>query len=184
MHSIEVGKLYVEGKTFYPEAVEWNWTSKFHELRLFFHNPSSQEIQAVKKGKVEFGLVVGSGVLFLVFRFLPAFKGQSGIHWSDAPYSYHMLPEELRELPEQDLSPTRRSVLLVVLVNASIGITLAIREVSLSPAFTQRLYQEIQKQAEFPFDQEKYDLQLQTIYKFNDSKKLAAQAVVHCFGGE
>lgn len=183
MHKIEVGKLYMEGHTSWPESAEWNWAHDLNELRLFFRDPQTQEVQAVKRGKAEFGLVVEQDLIFLVFRFLPASPGQQGLTWSDAPYSYHMLPQDRKVLPEQEVSPDERSLLQVVLINASTGITLAIRGVSLSPEFTLMLYQAILGQAEKPFDQVKYDRQLRWIYSMNDSKKLFARAIVRCVGG-
>jgi len=132
MHKIEVGKLYSETRTSWPEGVEYNWMHNVHELRMFFRNPQPQEVQSVKSGKVEFGLVTEEDVILLLFRFLGAQKGQRGIDWSDAPYSYHMLPEDRKGLPPEQLRPSERSLLNIILVNAPTGIVLAVRAVSFS----------------------------------------------------
>ncbi len=186
MHAIEVGKLYKEGRTSWPEVVEWNWAPDLNELRLFFRNPQPQEIQSVRVGKVEFGLVVEQDILLLLFRFLGAQPGQKGITWSDAPYSYHMVPQNRRGLPpEEALSPDARTLLQIVLVDASTGITLAIRMVSFSHEFTERLYQAIREQAAMPFDQVKYDRQLRWLYAtYPNSKQMLSRAVVRCEGGK
>ncbi len=184
MHKIQVGQLYKEGQTSWPEVVEWNWTQSANELRLFFRNPDPQEIQAVKTGKVEFGLVIEQDIILLLFRFLPAQKGQHGIRWSDAPYSYHFLPEDRRGLPPQELGAEKRALLQIVLVNASTGITLVIRAVSLSHEFTKQLYQAIHEQAGKSFDKVTYDRQLRWLYAtYPDSRQLLQKAVVRCEGG-
>lgn len=184
MHKIEVGKLYIEGKTSWPEVVEWNWAQDMNELRMFFRDPSPQEIQSVKVGKAEFGLAIEQDILLLLYRFLPAQKGQHGLRWSDAPYTYHLLPEDRRGLPPQEIGSEERTLLQIVLVNASTGITLVIRAVSLSHEFTKRLYQAIREQAERPFDQVTYDRQLRWLYAtYPDSKQLLQKIVVCCEGG-
>lgn len=184
MHKIEVGQLYRETRTSWPEVVEWNWSINLNELRLFFRDPRPQEIQAVKIGATDFGLTIKGDIIFLAFRFQGAQKGQAGIPWSDAPYSYHMVPDDRKGLPDDLSSPTAKSLLQIVLVNASTGITLAIRVVSLSHEFTQQMYRAIREQAEKPFNQTAYDRQLQRIYATQDSKKIYNDAIVKCVGGD
>lgn len=184
MHEIRVGELYVAGRTSWPEAIEWNWAKDLNELRLFFTNPSSQEIQAVKRGKVEFGLVVRQDIIFLAFRFLPAPGNQQGIPWSDAPYTYHMLPQDRKGLPEADPGPEERSLLQIVLVDAGTGVSLAIRGVTLSPEFTQKMFAAIRAQAEQPFNQQVYDQHLRGVYTTYQSKQLYSLARARCTGGQ
>ncbi|GCF11246.1 hypothetical protein [Dictyobacter arantiisoli] len=184
MHEFNVGTLYSKTRTSWPEIAEWNCTRSLNELRLFYYNPKPQEIQAISRGKCEFGLSVKGDIIFLSFRFYGNQPGQAGIPWSDAPYSYHMLPDDRKQMPDENLSSESRSLLQVVLVNANTGILLAIRNVTLSPEFTQALFQAIRDQAAKPFNQAAYDRQLKRIYDAYNSKQLFAAAHVKCEGGQ
>jgi hypothetical protein len=158
---------------------------------MFFKNPKPYEIQAVKTGKAEFGLAIEKDIVFLIFRFLPARGNRYGITWSDSSYSWHMLQksphledQDRNILPPDVIGLNQRTVLDIVLVNAPTGITLALRQVSFSHEFTEKLFQAIRDQAQRPFDQVKYDMGLQKVYSDNDSEQLLKRAIVRCTGGD
>jgi hypothetical protein len=68
-------------------------------------------VQAVRKGECEFAVTVDGPVIFFLYRFGHA------ITWSDAPYSWHLVPEPQRSLPEVE-SEESGALLHVVLVDA------------------------------------------------------------------
>lgn len=176
MHVYEVGKPYIPGRTQWPEIGEYNFRGGEHELRLFFSQPSAQEIANVARGRAEFGLFVEDEQIIFLYRF-----GHG--EWSDAPFSIHRVPASERVLP-QPLSGEQRMALNVMLVSADDGIVRALRFVSFSPEFSQRLHAALQAQAALPFDQAAYDANLARIYELNTSPGLAGRAVVRCRGGE
>ena len=109
-----------------------------------------------------------------IIFFLLRFEGVSS--WADAPYSFHLVPVEERSLPPDHLSPQTRAVVTVLLVEARSGIVQAIRVVTLSPAFTRRLFEAIRQQVLQPFDLAYYDATLAEIYERCSSEDLAQLA--------
>lgn len=179
MHLYEVGKPYSPTRTQWEEGTEYNYRGErrgVHEIRLFFRHPKPIEVQSVKQGEATFGLVVQENLIVLVFKF-------GAIPWSDAPYSWHMVPERERHLPPE-LRPGERETLTVFLIDADTGILLAIRQVSFSPEFTRALHQAIRAQAGRPFDQVIYDRQLRALQARYQSKDLYKIAIVRCKGGD
>jgi len=175
MHVYEVGKPYIVGRQHWPEFGEYNFRGGEHELRLFWRDPSTQEIAGVARGRAEFGLFIEDDLIIFLYRFG---RGE----WSDAPYSIHMVSVGEHVLPEP-LIGEQRVALNVVLVSANDGIVQALRFVSLSPEFSQRLHTAITAQAALPFDQTAYDAHLARVYKLNSSTGLTGRAVVRCLGG-
>jgi hypothetical protein len=90
--------------------------------------------------------------------------------------SFHLVPVEERSLPPDHLSPQTRAVVTVLLIEAQSGIVQAIRVVTLSPAFTRRLFEAIRQQAQQPFDLGYYDAVLAAVYERCSSEELARQA--------
>lgn len=176
MYKYEVGNLYSPNRTNWPEGVEYNWRSNTHELKLFYARPAVPEIVDVKRGPAEFALTVVGDILFLVFRFGPQ-------PWSDAPYSWWMVPADQRT-PPPALAGEERALLNILLIDAGTGIIRAVRVVSLAPAFSQALHTAIQAQAAAgAFDQAAYDRQLAAAYRrYRSSAALLAAATVRTRG--
>src|SRR5947209_19360720 len=118
MYKYEVGKLYSPNRTSWPEGVEYNWRQNTHELKLYYRPPKASEIAAVKQGAAEFALSVVGDILFLVFRFGPQ-------PWSDAPYTWWMVPADQRT-PPPELAGEERVLLNVLLIDAGTGIIRAV----------------------------------------------------------
>src|SRR5258708_21947759 len=112
MAALEVGKPYVPGRTSIEPRVEYSFRRGQHELLLCFSQLSEDEIDAVGEGKAEFGLLIYGLVIFLLYRFGEA------IAWSDAPYSWHRVPPEQRQLPETPKTAEIRARLSGVLGDA------------------------------------------------------------------
>ena len=161
MHEYQVGELYNPNVKSWLETPQYNYRSGSHELVLFFKRPSTTEITAVKDGKAEFALAVRGDIIFFLYRF------GTSIDWSDAPYSWHLVPEAERAIMPGQVAVTgeTRALLTVILVDADSGIIRAMRVVSLSPSFTSRLNQAIVEQSQKPFNSVSYDRQLTELYK-------------------
>jgi hypothetical protein len=130
----------------------------------------------VRKGRADFALVVDPPVLMLCYRL------GDGIHWSDAPFSWHRVPADQRALPP-DTEPVQRALLHAVLIDANNGIIRAMRAMSLSPSFTAALHRAIRAQAAIPWEPRAYDATLALLQR-RTSAELAEGAEVKCRGGE
>lgn len=177
-HLYEVGKPYIPGRTAWPEGVEYNFRAGQHELRLFFRSPSAAEVEAVRTGDCEFALVVEGPVIFLMYRF-----GRS-INWSDSSYTWHLVPEDQRELPET-AGLLVHAFLHVILLDAASGLVCALRSVTFSPEFTLALHGAIHAQAEAPWPgNAAYDAVLAAIYRrYPTSADLLKRAIARTHGG-
>lgn len=162
MHELEVGELYHPGRTAWPEITQYNFRSGGHELLLIWTNPSPAEVGGVRKGPMELALVVVEEVILLLYRIKGAAK------WSDAPYSWHRVPEDQQgELPvrPEEISEGQGAALQVILVQANGGQVRALRLVGLGTEFTRKLHEAIRDQAARDWDPESYDARLETLYR-------------------
>ena len=66
----------------------------------------------MRAGNAEFALLIYGLAIFFLYRF------EKAIAWSDAPYSWHLVPADERQLPETPESAETRALLSVVLVDA------------------------------------------------------------------
>ena len=78
---------------------------------------------------------------FLLYRF-----GEI-LPWSDSAFSWWNVAEEVRRIPEQRKHPAERTLLKIILVEATTGVIKAIRVTTFSPEFTERLHRGIRRQA-------------------------------------
>ena len=150
MPAISVGQLYHPARTTWPETAQYQYRSGQHELVVFMREPTAAEVRDYRKGRARFSLVVQQPVILMLYRL-------GAEPWSDAPYSWHLVPEPERDLPSADLESGKRSALQVVLVEAATGIVRALRLVSWSPPFTRTLHAAIREQAAAPWDAQLYD---------------------------
>jgi hypothetical protein len=178
LYRYQVGQPYIPGRRNWPEAVEYNYRQGAHELRAFLPNLRPWEVEAIREGPCEFALAVERDVLFLLYHFGKA------LPWSDAPYSWHLVPEDQRTLPEPAGLVEPHDTMQIVLVDALTGIVKALRMVSFSPAFTVALRSAIRDQAARPWPGgDEYNRQLDAIYGHYSSEQLLARAVSRTEGG-
>jgi hypothetical protein len=178
-----VGELYNPDRSSWPEAVQYNLCWGRHELVMFIGSPTPSEIGAVRSGRAEFALLVEGPILFFLYSFEPHFAGR-GIDWSEAPFSWHLVPENQRTLPDVQSTPEARGVLRIILVDAHTGIVKALRTVNLAQEFTEQLRQAIQEQAAKAWNAEEYDQALAAAYrKYFKSIDMVKVAAVRCTGG-
>jgi hypothetical protein len=177
-HAYEVGKPYNPKVRTWPPGSQYNFRSGSHELLLFFEKPTEREIESIRKGAAEFALVVEPPLIVLLFRF-----GQA-IPWSDAPYTFHVLPEAEKQLPTgwEEGSPNTRALIDIYLISCETGIIRAMRQVTVSPEFTRSLHKSIWEQANAPYDAKTYNLTLANMFKLN-TEQLLARTKYHSKGG-
>lgn len=179
MHAFEVGKPYIEGKTRWEEAADYNFRGGEHELRLFFNNPNPQEVEMIRFGLSRFALAVTGPVIWLAFKF-------GDLPWSDASFSIHLVPEAERQPPPPLTREQQRALLNVILVDAATGIVKVLRAVSFSPSFSNALHKAIRAQWEAGWPgTDVYDQNLTRIMSAYNSGDIARRlATVTCKGGD
>lgn len=183
LHAYSVSQRYHPDRASWPDGVtQYNYRSGGHELILFLARPRSTEVQTVKRGNTEFALVTQDDLLLLLYRFD---KNGDGLPWGDAPYSWHLVPADQRDLPSEPETPERRDLLHVLLVDAADGLIRAIRVVTLSPSFTAVLRGSIREQAARPWPGDAaYDRQLQALYqRFPQTAEMLPLATARTPGG-
>jgi hypothetical protein len=180
VHAYIVGQPYHPSRKTWPQISQFNYRGGELELILFFDRPSPAEVAAVKQSPAEFGIYHEHDQIVLCYRFNP------GVPWSDAPYSYHLVPEPERVPPPSpdQLGPDARAILSILLVNATGGEVLALRAVSLSPVFTRALFAAIGAQAQLPWDSADYDRRVADVYaRYPTSDALIAACSERTIGG-
>jgi hypothetical protein len=155
------GELYSQNRTVWPEAGEYNFHQNTHELRIFGSQLKKKDKEDIQRGPAQFGLLVEGDIIFLLYQF--------GTSWplSDAPYTIHMVKNDMRTMPPDPSSLTDNQGigLNILLVNAQTGIIEAIRFIGMDHDFSVALLKAIHLQAERPFSQRDFDRQLMEAYK-------------------
>jgi hypothetical protein len=179
MPELRVGAPYIPGKTSFVEGVQYNFRSGEHELLMWLGSPSRAEVDDIRRGQAEFALVVRPPIIFLMYRFGKA------ITWSDSPYSYWMVPEDQRRVPDTTGMTEPHALLSVILVDAANGLVRGLRAVSFSPAFTTALHLAIAEQAATPWvSQAAYDQALADYYRrYPSSAAMLREASSRTQGG-
>lgn len=176
MPTIAVGQPYQKGVTQFPEMPEYNYWRGGHRLAIFMAGITPDELAAVKSAPVQLAFTVVGDVLVLQYRF------GAGLPWSDATYTWHKVTPVDQARPPKMIGQ-ERALLEIILVEATTGIVKAIRVVSFSPTFTQRLHAAINRQADAPLPAD-YDAQAQRVFKNFTSKQLRDRALASCTGGD
>lgn len=172
-HPIAVGLPYNPKRRSWPEVSQYNFRGGEHELALFFASPSRSEVQAVAAGEVELAVYVDQPAIVLLYRFG---REGAGIPWSDAPYSWHLVPRHERKLPPE---LGGQDTLRIVLVDAGSGLVRALRLVLLPEVFTLALRAAIVDQASAPWDSEAYGKHLAGLYATFPDCAVMARAAGH-----
>jgi len=169
MHVTEVGKLFISGKTSWPEGVWCEHTPTGPLLLFAYRNPSAKEIQAARTGKVELALYEDPPVLFILHRV----EGLEG--WADCPFSIRMYTEPA-PLPEQ-IPDGSGLGLHIALIDAGTGILKAQRLVGTSTEFARALCAAVQRQLEAPFSEVAYHKRINQVYQELTTEQLLARAI-------
>ena len=175
---LEVGKPYIGRRKSIDPRAEYTFRAGQHQLLLCFTDLTEPEIRAVREGEPEFALAVLDDVIFFLYRF------GGFINWSDAPYSWHLVPPKERELPRQLETPETRALLLIVLVDADSNIVRALRAVTLPPKFTAALHAAIHAQAGRAWTAEAFNEHVRKAYnRWPTTEQMLTRAAARCRGG-
>jgi hypothetical protein len=160
MHSYQIGEPYHPDRTRWPEASQFSYRQGGYELVLFMSQPTATEITSVGRAgsAAEFALVSRDDLVVLVYRF-------GSLPWSDAPYSWHLVPEDQRALPAPVGVAEPHDLLQVILVDASTGIVRGLRVLAWPTSFSAAMRLAIRAQASRPWPgSAEYDRQLADLY--------------------
>ena len=122
-----------------------------------------------------FGLYVQGPVIFLLHKF-------GDMPWNDSPYSFWLVPEESRKLP--DINDQDHAFLRAVLIDTATGIVQALRALTFSAQFTKRLHEEIVLQSMKPWDLRAYDSVIKATYLKYSTLDLVKRSTIFCNGGD
>ncbi|NLV68195.1 MAG: hypothetical protein GXY14_11055 [Spirochaetes bacterium] len=180
-YKLTVGELYLPGTTKWPEAVEYNYFSGNHELRFFVKNPTRYITEVISRMAVHLGLFIRDDIILFVYRFTDYKKKFIPVH-GYSPFSIHLVPADLRKIPEKITDPDHEEILRIHLVDAATGILKAARTVRLSPAFSSALCEAIYCQASIPLSDDYNERLLELDRKFVDNESLMNNCGKRCSG--
>lgn len=179
MQIVALGKPLFENRQTLPEAVEFSYQAGDYLLLISFGNLREAEIAAVAGEPAEFGLYCENEIIFLLYRFGDA------LPWSDAAYSWWNTAEEDRRLPPARENAEERALLKIILAESSTGTVKAIRVMTFSPGFTEKLHDAIRAQAiGDKLTRSEFVARALGVYEKFTPAELAACAVVCTKGGE
>lgn len=155
MMTLEVDQLLKENITSYPDGSRFDITDSGSTLFLYLSKPTSEEIQAIKRGKFQIAYYVDDDVIFILLKF-------ENMNWIDAPYNIH-LSKQLTKINK--IEDGQGLSLTILLVDASSGILKSMRLIGLPSEFSKNLKNDIDNQSLVDFDIQKYDLKVISICK-------------------
>ncbi len=179
--ALSVGELYLQGRTSWPEAVEYNYYKGNHELRFLLKNPTRYVTEVIRKMPVHLGLYLQDNIILFVYKFTDYKKQLIPVH-GYSPFSIHMVPDELRTLPEESGLIESGETLHIHLVDADTGILRAARKAELPPEFLSALYAAITGQSKTPLADDYNDRLLEIDSRYPDNESLLAHCSVRCAG--
>lgn len=195
-YKMAVGEPYSPTRQKWPQVVEYNFRGGGHELRAFLPSPSAEEIAGFKNGRIEFAVTQLEGVIFFLYQIgsgqTPPISRQREskprpvIPWSDAPFSWWLVDEENRTLPNPEPTPLERGLIMVPLVDANTGIVKVIRAVSLPPNVSQEVDRLIREEAAQPFmGRAAHDAAIERVYaKYKDGLSMVKTAKARGVAGQ
>ena len=175
MEAIAVGQQYEPGVVDWPEGCTYNYDIGGHWLHYLYRNPTPVEVASIMRGPAQFAIFIQEPVIFLMHQF-------GDMPWSDAPYSWHLVPEKSRQLPELD--PNLHALLKVVMLDSETGVVTALRALTFSSEFTWRLHQAIRAQTILKWDAELHDRTITSVYGTLSQEDMVQRAGTRCKGGE
>lgn len=180
-YELKSGELYHPDRTEWPEAVEYNYFSGTHELRFLLKNPSRYVIEVIRKMPVQLGLYLQGDIILLVYKFIDYKKQLVPVN-GYSPFSIHLVPDNLRTLPQLPADTEHTEELRVHLVDADTGILRAARVVYLSPEFSSALCTSIIEQSKTPLADDYNDRLKEIDKKYPDNEILMENCRERCAG--
>lgn len=160
---LEVGKPFKEGVAHYMEGVHFDFTDAGANLVMYYESPTEAEVEAITKGKVQYGYFMKNEVILLFFKF-----GNEA--WVDAPYNVHFSKNLFRL---QEVGENKGYAVNIYLVDARTGILRGMRLISFSTRMSKMLRADILKQNELPWSNFEHSLSKLYQYTTNQLVKLA-----------
>jgi hypothetical protein len=180
MHTLAIDQPFPGLQRGTPDGSHYSFDASGHTLLVVADRPSSEERAAFRGGALgDVAVLVDGPVILLCWRLGGGARGWS-FPWSEAPYSWHLVPEASRVVPPAGdaLAPGSRALLQLVLADER-GVVRGLRTATLSPEVTAALHGAIAAQAAAPWDPRAYDAHLQRLMGA-ESATLAARATVRC----
>ncbi len=180
-YTLTVVEPYLPGVTNWPEAVEYNYFSNNHELRFFLKNPTRYVTEVIRKIPLQLGFFLEDDIIFFVYRFTD-YKRQMVPVNGYSPFSIHLVPDNLRTVPEVPSDTEQEDLLRIHLIDAGTGILKAARTVTLSGEFSASLRKAIIEQNGRPLADD-YNQRIQRVenrYPGND--RLMDHCLMQCPG--
>ena len=174
MHVIRVGEEYTPSVLKWPDGCHYRYDTSGHWLHYLFHHPSSIEKEIVQSGPAQFALYIHESVIFFLHQFWEML-------WNNAPYSWWLVPDEERQLP--DFEDGLHALLKVVLVDTLTGRVAAMRALTFSADFTKRLHAEIRAQSGKPWSLSEHEEIIRYVYARYSTDDLLIRAHIRCRGG-
>jgi hypothetical protein len=146
---------------------------------LAFDGIRDEEIEDFNYAPAEFALRVDEGIITLLIRI-------GSIGWGNSFYNWWMNSQEARTLPKL-LTGEQRYVVTLFLIDRATGILKAMRAMTWSKAFQERVGEEIRRQATHPEYENRtwYREVVQRVYaKYpNPAEMFDEEILVRCLGG-
>jgi len=162
------------------EGGEFNIDRGGARLRVQYVRPRPSEIRAFRRSKVRFGLVRGgTHTAFLLFS-IPGLT----VGWADASYALGMVHPEDREIDRR--GPGEGWLISMLLICAETGVLHALRAVTVTPAFSERLDELVAEQrAVLPaFSRAAHEAEIAAAYRrWPTPNHMAKDALITEFGG-
>ena len=142
-------------------------------LLISFRNPSAQEIEGAKTGKLEMAFYESSPIIFLVAKI----AGMGG--WMDAPFSIRIYDGKRSFDWSEEITEGHGLSLQIILIDINTNIIKAQRLIGASTQFSRGLRAAILRQLEQPFDHGSYQQKIDEVYKNFSSDDIAMRAECH-----
>lgn len=178
LHLYEVGKPFPGGLRGMANTTGYGYGDTGHHLVFCWPEITPGELQALRNGDVDLGLVAWEELVFLLYRVPGAFQ------WSDVLFSIHLQDEARRAIPPKTHGSTR-ALMNIWVVDSETGILKVMRQATMSPHFTRSLHDAIRKQAAMPFDADQYLSRIRDVYAlYPKSRDMLRIAVAKCKLGD
>jgi hypothetical protein len=177
-HALQVGKPYPGGPRAWPEGGDYNFRSGGHELRIFLDGATPREVEALRSGPAEFGLIVQPAGLMVIARF-GSLTFDCSYHWGRM---VEATGDQTLPPPPEETGPSLRGLLTIILLEASNGVVLVLRTVTFSPEFTRSLHRAIADQAGSPYDRAGHQRWADSMLQ-DTTDQLWARCTIRCQGG-
>lgn len=165
MQKYEAGKLFKPGKTHYQEGIKFDFNQSGGALYIMYDRPTPKEIEEIRRGKLQLGILEKSDIIFLLFKF-------GSLNWMDTPYSCHLSEPYVFDEVEEGTGYG----MTVFLIDAATGILKVIRQIGWPSRMSRLFTSYVIEQQNKPFDRAIYDRVLNNIYNNYTTDSLVRMA--------